>query len=150
MLDKFIKIVNSQKKYNNDGTIKAIPIIVYHRVGESGDIYNTSLKWFEAQMKYLYENNFRVLTMADLAYNNKSNYFFVKEIQPETTTVVKSNPNFTEVPLKPVSTTGSNVTEAMMNFTEVPLKPVSTTGSNVTEAMVNPIMDAFKILFGQR
>jgi hypothetical protein len=51
--------------------------------------------------------------------------------------------NFTEVPLKPVST------EAMMNFTEVPLKPVSTTGSNVTEAMVNPIMDAFKILFGQ-
>jgi hypothetical protein len=46
--------------------------------------------------------------------------------------------NFTEVPLKPVSTT------------EVPLKPVSTTGSNVTEAMVNPIMDAFKILFGQQ
>ena len=182
MLDKFIKIVNSQTKYNNDGTIRAIPIIVYHRVGESGDIYNTSLKLFEDQMKYLYENNFRVLTMADLAYNNKSNYFFVKEIQPETMTVVKSNPNFTEVPLKPVSTeammnftevplrpvstgammnftevplrpvstTGSNVTETMMNFTEVPLRPVSTTGSNVTETMVNPIMDAFKILFGQQ
>jgi hypothetical protein len=172
MFDKFIKIVNSQTKYNNDGTIRAIPIIVYHRVGESGDIYNTSLKLFEDQMKYLYENNFRVLTMADLAYNNKSNYFFVKEIQPETMAVVKSNPNFTEVPLKqvsttgsnvteammnftevplkPVSTTGSNVTEEMMNFTEVPLKPVSTTGSNVTEAMVNPIMDAFKILFGQQ
>jgi peptidoglycan/xylan/chitin deacetylase (PgdA/CDA1 family) len=197
MLDKFIKIVNSQTKYNNDGTIRAIPIIVYHRVGESGDIYNTSLKLFEAQMKYLYENDFRVLTMADLAYDNMSNYFFVKELQPETMTVVKSTPNFTEVPLKPVSTTGSNVTEAMMNFTEVPLKPVSTeammnftevplkpvsteammnftevplkpvsteammnftevplkpvttTGSNVTQAMVNPIMDAFKILFGQ-
>jgi hypothetical protein len=58
--------------------------------------------------------------------------------------------NFTEVPLKPVSTTGSNLTEKMMNFTEVPLKPVSTTGSNVTGAMVNPIMDAFKILFGQQ
>src|SRR4249920_1707177 len=137
MLDKFIKIVNSQKKYNNDGTIKAIPIIVYHRVGESGDIYNTSLKLFEAQMKYLYENNFRMLTMADLAYNNQSNYFFVKEIQPEKMTVVKSNPTFTEVPLKPVSTTGSNLTEKMMNFTEVPLKPVSTTGSNLTEKMMN-------------
>jgi peptidoglycan/xylan/chitin deacetylase (PgdA/CDA1 family) len=182
MLDKFIKIVNSQTKYNNDGTIRAIPIIVYHRVGDSGDKYNTSLKLFEAQMKYLYENDFKVLTMADLAYNVKSNYFFVKEFQPETLTAVKSTPNFTEVPLKPVSTTGSNVTEAMVNFTEVPLKPVSTTevplkpvsttgsnvteamvnftevplkpvsttGSNVTEAMVNPIMDAFKILFGQQ
>jgi hypothetical protein len=123
-----------------------------------------------------------VLTMADLAYNVKSNYFFVKEFQPETMTAVKSTRNFTEVPLKPVSTTGSNVTEAMVNFTEVPLKPVSTTevplkpvsttgsnvteamvnftevplkpvsttGSNVTEPMVNPIMDAFKILFGQQ
>jgi peptidoglycan/xylan/chitin deacetylase (PgdA/CDA1 family) len=183
MLDKFIKIVNSQKKYNNDGTIRAIPIIVYHRVGDSGgDNYNTSLKLFEAQMKYLYENDFKVLTMADLAYNVKSNYFFVKEFQPETMTAVKSTRNFTEVPLKPVSTTGSNVTEAMVNFTEVPLKPVSTTevplkpvsttgsnvteamvnftevplkpvsttGSNVTEPMVNPIMDAFKILFGQQ
>jgi hypothetical protein len=148
MLDKFIKIVNSQTKYNNDGTIRAIPIIVYHRVGESGDIYNTSLKLFEAQMKYLYENDFRVLTMADLAYNDKSNYFFVKEFQPETMTVVKSTPNFTEVPLKLVSNTGSNVTETKANFTEVPLKLVSNTGSNVTETMANPIMDAFKILFG--
>jgi hypothetical protein len=57
---------------------------------------------------------------------------------------------FTEVPLKPVSTTGSNVTGTMVKFTEVPLKPVSTTGSNVTETMVNPIMDAFNILFGQQ
>ncbi|HVD08132.1 MAG TPA: polysaccharide deacetylase family protein, partial [Nitrososphaeraceae archaeon] len=156
MLDKFIKIVNSQTKYNNNGTIRAIPIIAYHRVGETGDIYNTSLKLFEAQMKYLYENDFKVLTMADLAYNDKSNYFFVKEFQPETMTVVKSTPNFTEVPLKgvsttevplkAVSTTGSNATETMVNFTEVPLKgvsttevplkAVSTTGSNATETMV--------------
>ena len=160
MLDKFIKNVNSQIKYNNDETIRAIPIITYHKVGDSGGTYNTSLKLFEDQMKYLYENDFKVLTMADLAYNVKSNYFFVKEFQPETLTAVKSTPNFTEVPLKPVSTTGSNVTETMLNFTEVPLKPVSTTevplkpvsttGSNVTETMVNPIMDAFKILFGEQ
>jgi peptidoglycan/xylan/chitin deacetylase (PgdA/CDA1 family) len=145
MLDKFIKIVNSQTKYNNDGTIRAIPIIVYHKVGDSGGTFDTSLKLFESQMKYLYANDFMVLTMADLAYNDKSNYFSVKEFQPETMTVVKSTPNFTEVPLKPVSTTGSNVTETMEKFTEVPLtmekftevplKPVSTTGSNVTETM---------------
>jgi hypothetical protein len=94
MLDKF-KIVNSQTKYNNNGTIRAIPIIIYHRVGKV-EIYTVpSPKLFEAQMKYLYENDFKVLTMADLAYNDKSNYFFVR-IQPETMTVVKSRPNFTE------------------------------------------------------
>jgi hypothetical protein len=66
--------------------------------------------------------------MADLAYNVKSNYVFVKKFLPETMTAVKSTPN----------------------FTEIPLKPVSTTGSNVTETMANAIMDAFKILFGQQ
>ena len=135
MLDEFIKIVNSQTKYNNDGTIRAIPIIVYHKVGDSGGTYDTSLKLFEAQMKYLHENDFMVLTMADLAYNDKSNYFSVKEFQPETMTVVKSTPNFTEVPLKLVSNIRSNVTGTMENFTEVPLKLVSTTGSNVTGTM---------------
>ncbi|HZO11580.1 MAG TPA: hypothetical protein VFB48_05645, partial [Nitrososphaeraceae archaeon] len=64
--------------------------------------------------------------------------------------VTQTMGNFTDVPLKPVSTTGSNVTQTMGNFTDVPLKPVSTTGSNVTETMGNPIMDAFKILFGQQ
>jgi hypothetical protein len=72
----------------------------------------------------------------------------ILELWSETMTVVQSTPNFTEVPLKPVSNTGSNVTETMVNFMEVPLKPVSNTRSNVTETMVNPIMDAFKILFG--
>src|SRR5436309_3198637 len=156
-------LINCQTKYNNDGTIRAIPIIVYHRVGESGDIYNTSLKLFEAQMNYLYENDFKVLTMADLAYNDKSNYFFVKEFQPETMTVVKSTPNFTEVPLKgvsttevplkAVSTTGSNATETMVNFTEVPLKGVSTTelqlkadsitSANITVIKENQILSSY-------
>jgi hypothetical protein len=56
--------------------------------------------------------------------------------------------NFTEVPLKGVSTT--EVPLKGVSTTEVPLKAVSTTGSNATETMVNPIMDAFKILFGQQ
>jgi peptidoglycan/xylan/chitin deacetylase (PgdA/CDA1 family) len=171
LYDRFIQVVNSQSDYNKNGIIKAIPIIIYHKAGDQGSSdYNTNLDLFDKEMKYLHNGNFTVLTMADLAYNFKSNYFFVKKFQPETTTAVKSTSNFTEVPLKPVSTTevplkpvsttGSNVTEAMGNFTEVPLKPVSTTevplkpvsttGSNVTEAMVNPIMDAFKILFGQQ
>ena len=170
LYDRFIQVVNSQFDYNKNGIIKAIPIIIYHRAGDKGNDYNTNLDLFDKEMKYLHNGNFTVLTMADLAYNTKSNYFVVKKFQPETMTAVKSTPNFTEiplkpvsttevplkpvstteVPLKPVSTTGSNVTQTMGNFTDVPLKSVSTTGSNVTETMGNPIMDAFKILFGQQ
>src|SRR5206468_6299381 len=135
LYDRFIQVVNSQSSYNNDGTIRAIPIIVYHNVGDQGTDYNTDLDLFNKEMKYLHNGNFTVLTMADLAYNVKSNYFFVKGFPPETMTVVKSTPNFTEIPLKPVSTR-SNVTESMANFTEIPLKPVSTR-SNVTKSMEN-------------
>ena len=130
LYDRFIQVVNSQSSYNNDGTIRAIPIIVYHNVGDQGTDYNTDLDLFNKEMKYLHNGNFTVLTMADLAYNDKSNYLYIKEFQPEqpeTMAVVKSTPNFTEVPLTPVSTR-----------------------SNVTESMANPIMDAFKILFGQQ
>jgi peptidoglycan/xylan/chitin deacetylase (PgdA/CDA1 family) len=183
LYDRFIQVVNSQSDYNKNGIIKAIPIIIYHKAGDKGSSdYNTNLDLFNKEMKYLHNGNFTVLTMADLAYNVKSNYVFVKKFQRETMTAVKSTSNFTEVPLKPVSTTGSDVTERLGNFTEVPLKPVSTTevplkpvsttgsdvterlgnftevplkpvsttGSNVTEAMANPIIDAFKVLFGQQ
>src|SRR5206468_7569980 len=113
LYDRFIQVVNSQSSYNNDGTIRAIPIIVYHNVGDLGIDYNTDLDLFNKEMKYLHNGNFTVLTMADLAYNDKGNYLYIKEFQPEqpeTMAVVKSTPNFTEVPLTPVSTTGSNVT----------------------------------------
>ena len=44
MLDRFIEVVNSQKQYNKvlarqtteEGTVEAIPIIVYHRIDNSG------------------------------------------------------------------------------------------------------------------
>jgi hypothetical protein len=145
---EFIEAVNNQSKYNKGGPIEAIPIIMYHGISETdsegsvtdieGSVTDnegsaTDEDLFEKEMKYLHDNNFKVITLSDLDYNEKNNYLYVKEFQPETMTVVKSTPNFTEVPLKPVSTTGSNVTEPMMNFTEVPLK-VSTTG---TEPMMN-------------
>jgi peptidoglycan/xylan/chitin deacetylase (PgdA/CDA1 family) len=79
LFDRFIQIVNSQSKYNKDGTIKAIPIIIYHRAGDTKAIdYNTDLDLFEKEMKYLHDGNFTVLTMSDLAYDSKSNYLYIK------------------------------------------------------------------------
>ncbi|HEY7228559.1 MAG TPA: hypothetical protein VH481_10590 [Nitrososphaeraceae archaeon] len=81
----------------------------------------------EAGNSLVFTNN-SVITISDLGYNEKNNHLYVKEFQlEETMTVVKSTPNFTEVALNPVSTR-----------------------SNVTGTMANPIMDAFRILFGQQ
>ena len=35
-LDNFIQIVNSESKYNRNGIVNAIPIIVYHQIGSEG------------------------------------------------------------------------------------------------------------------
>jgi len=78
LFDRFIQVVNSQSNYNKNGTIKAIPIIIYHRAGDQGANYNTDLDLFKKEMKYLHDSNFTVLTMADLGYNEKSNYLYIK------------------------------------------------------------------------
>jgi hypothetical protein len=142
MADKFIRIVDSQIKYNNAGTIKAIPIIIYHRVGDSGDRYNTDIKLFNAQMKYLHDNGYKVLTMADLAYDDNSNYLYLKDLKSET-----------EQPFKNVTTpTVAPTTNATTNVTTPTVAPTTNATTNVTTPTVaptgNPILDALKKLFG--
>ena len=71
--------MNSQSDYNKDGKIKAIPIIIYHRAGDDDAInYNTDVNLFKKEMKYLHDNNFRVITMKDLGFDTKSNYLYIK------------------------------------------------------------------------
>jgi peptidoglycan/xylan/chitin deacetylase (PgdA/CDA1 family) len=85
MLDRFITAVNSQNNYNNDGIIRAIPIIVYHGLATYADISDskipveTTVNLFEAEMKYLHDNGFRALTMADLGYDENSNHLYIKK-----------------------------------------------------------------------
>jgi peptidoglycan/xylan/chitin deacetylase (PgdA/CDA1 family) len=142
MTDKFIRIVDSQIKYNNAGTIKAIPIIIYHRVGDSGNLYNTDIKLFNAQMKYLHDNGYKVLTMADLAYDDESNYLYLKDLASET-----------EQPIKNVTApTIAPATNATTNVTAPTIAPATNATTNVTAPTIaptgNPILDALKKLFG--
>jgi hypothetical protein len=84
LFERFIKVINSQDRYNGDGQINAIPIIIYHRVGETSPVgYNTDLKLFEKEMKYLHDNGYTVLTMADLAYDDKVNNIYIKQFKSE-------------------------------------------------------------------
>jgi peptidoglycan/xylan/chitin deacetylase (PgdA/CDA1 family) len=78
LYNRFVDVVNTQVKYNKNGTIEAIPIIIYHRMGERVLNYLTNSGLFEKEMKYLYDNNFKVLTMKDLRYDNEKNYFYIQ------------------------------------------------------------------------
>lgn len=86
--ENFVEFVESQTQYNklkdsgigNDSTsILAIPIIVYHNVAESSEGKLTiSTDLFDREIKYLHDNNFRLITMSDLGYNYGSNFLYIK------------------------------------------------------------------------
>ena len=86
MLHRFIKVVNSQEKYDNNlarqttaaETVEAIPIIVYHRIDNSGASYSTNVSLFAEEMKYLHDNGFKVINLDDLVYDNSTNSFYFK------------------------------------------------------------------------
>jgi peptidoglycan/xylan/chitin deacetylase (PgdA/CDA1 family) len=78
MLDRFVQVVNSQNEYNANG-VNAVPILIWHKIDNTNVEYSTSIDLFEAEMKYLYDNGFTVLTMADLVYDEGSNYLKISE-----------------------------------------------------------------------
>jgi hypothetical protein len=85
MFEKFVSELNSQNKFNQHGIINAIPIIGYHNINATiSDVSYTTessaiaLSLFEAEMKYLHDNGFRVITFADLGYDKNSNFFYIK------------------------------------------------------------------------
>ena len=82
MFNKFVEVVNSQSIYNTGGTINAIPILIWHRIDNSGEgdpvVYATTPDLFEKEIKYLHDNGFKVLTMADIGYDANSNYLYLK------------------------------------------------------------------------
>ena len=73
-----MQVVNIQSQYNRNGTLNAIPIIIYHQTGDQEIDFSTNLDLLNKEMKYLHDNNFTDLTMADLAYNNKGTFIYIK------------------------------------------------------------------------
>jgi peptidoglycan/xylan/chitin deacetylase (PgdA/CDA1 family) len=78
MLDRFVQVVNSQNEYNTNG-VNAVPILIWHKIDNTNVEYSTSLDLFEAEMKYLYDNGYTVLTMADLVYDEGSTYLKISD-----------------------------------------------------------------------
>ena len=71
MYGQFIKIVESQTKYNTENSIGAVPILIYHMVDYSKDDYSINPDLFEKEMKYLFENGYKIFQMKDIVYDNE-------------------------------------------------------------------------------
>ena len=75
----FVEEVNSGIVFNNKkGMLDAIPIIAYHSVDDNKDPFSTDVSLFAAEMKYLYDNGFKVISMSDLGYDERANYMYIK------------------------------------------------------------------------
>ena len=79
IFSKFVDDVNSQKQYNTNGTINAIPIMAYHTIDNSRKPFSTDIGLFDAEMKYLYDNAFRVITMDKIRFDTNTNYLYVNQ-----------------------------------------------------------------------
>jgi len=84
MYSQFIQEVNIQDKFNKNGCIKAIPILVYHDfIKDKNYTYLpnksfTDIGLFSNEMKYLHDHGFKVLKMSDLGYNTQSKFIYIK------------------------------------------------------------------------
>jgi peptidoglycan/xylan/chitin deacetylase (PgdA/CDA1 family) len=82
MLHRFKEVVDAQTKYNEDSNIRAIPIIIWHNIANNvkDDPYTTtSIDLFEAEIKYLHDNGFNVITMSDLMYDENTQILAIEE-----------------------------------------------------------------------
>jgi Polysaccharide deacetylase len=96
IFEEFVKAVNSQNEFNKDGIIRAIPIIAYHDLDHNITPDSTSVNLFDAEMKYLYDNGFTVLTMADLGYDESTHQLYIEYIGPSTIKQIGSTTTQTE------------------------------------------------------
>jgi len=74
---EFVRVINSQIKFNEPGNINAIPIVGYHEVTKDDDV-GTSPELFYLEMQYLSDNGFKVITLDDLGYDNHQEWFYIK------------------------------------------------------------------------
>jgi hypothetical protein len=74
----FVQEVNSQVKFNSGGEINAIPIVAYHNIQNAHLRGSTGVALFSEEMKYLHDNNFRVIRVSDLGFNQTTNNLYVK------------------------------------------------------------------------
>lgn len=68
------KKTSSAASEGSSSPATTIPVLEYHKVDKTNSPTSTSPALFEAEMRYLLDNGFAVLTMSDFRYDEENNY----------------------------------------------------------------------------
>ena len=91
-LEDFIQEANAAT-LNTPSVVKQIPVINYHRINDNNSLdfsspgFSTSIILLDAEMKYLAENNFTLITHSDKEYDETSDHFVLGSLPPDPTCV---------------------------------------------------------------
>ncbi len=130
----FIKEVNSQEIYNQNGKINAVPVVTFHNVAQTTNKpYYTNAGLFDQLMKYLHNNGFRVLTLKHIGYDTQTNSFYLKN-SSETNSGLTAN------------TTDASNTSILNNKTNINNKTPSTTITSTAAATTHHHVKGVKVL----
>ena len=84
IFDRFVSLVNREgmlNSNNNATPINSILILGYHDIDNNNQTISKDsidITLFDKKMKYLYDNNVRIITMSDLGYDENSNYLYLR------------------------------------------------------------------------
>ena len=79
-LINLLELLIVRAKFNKNGIIKAIPIVAYHTIDDSGTLDSNGINLFAKEMKYLYDNGFKVIPMYGLVYDNNNNSIHLVDV----------------------------------------------------------------------
>jgi hypothetical protein len=116
---------------------------MYHGIGDNKKDSVTDVDLFQKEMKYLYDNKFKVITISDLAFNEKHDYLYIKDLEPGTELPTENVTTPTEVPTINATTNVTTPTEvptikATTNVTAPTEVPTIKATTNVTGSLVSP------------
>jgi peptidoglycan/xylan/chitin deacetylase (PgdA/CDA1 family) len=86
IFDRFANLLNREGMLNSNNSAKPINsvlILGYHDIDNNNNNQtiskdSTDVTLFDKEMKYLHDNNVRVITMSDLGYNENSKYLYIR------------------------------------------------------------------------
>jgi peptidoglycan/xylan/chitin deacetylase (PgdA/CDA1 family) len=87
IFDRFANLVNRVRVLNSNDNTNAKPnsvlILGYHNINNTRTAQKDAMDaaLFDREMKYLHDNDVRVITMSDLAYDEGSKYLYVRNIK---------------------------------------------------------------------
>lgn len=85
ILEDFKSLVHRAITFNDDGTIRSLPIITYHNIANLNEteprLWNstTTVETFLQEIQYLHDSGIRMLSMADLQFDNSTQRFHIRQ-----------------------------------------------------------------------